>query len=165
MQLGSKSGKFAEVAEPVDATDSKSVGLRAVGVRFPPSAPIKKKNLHFLAKFQPPHPSFLGSQSLAWFLLLYRVRKEAIMAQLSPAFLEVKYLCLLCGKNRWVEGCIVQEIGRSEGLPLSDLPWLKCPFCQGLSLPLGNIIGTTKGSLSMEDVLNLKGLRNLLQLQ
>ena len=87
------------------------------------------------------------------------------MSQLSPAFLEVKYLCLLCGKKRWVEGCIVQEIGRWEGLPPSDLPWLKCPFCQGLSLPLGNIIGTTNSSLSMEDVLNLKGLRNLLQLQ
>ena len=31
----------AEVVELVDALDSKSSGLRAVGVRFPPSAPIK----------------------------------------------------------------------------------------------------------------------------
>lgn len=30
---------IAEVAEPADALDSKSSGLRSVGVRLPPSAP------------------------------------------------------------------------------------------------------------------------------
>ncbi len=38
------SGEHADVAEPVDATDLKSVEGNLVGVRVPPSAPIFEKN-------------------------------------------------------------------------------------------------------------------------
>ncbi len=87
------------------------------------------------------------------------------MSQFSPAFLEVKYQCLACKKKRWVEGCVLQEIGRWEGLPVSELPVLKCPFCHGVSLPLGNIIGTSKSSVSTENSFGIESLHDLLQLQ
>ena len=42
--MAREEGSDAEVAELVDALDSKSSGLRPVGVRFPPSALLREKS-------------------------------------------------------------------------------------------------------------------------